>query len=195
MASTEALALRAFAARMNWKPGYVSQLKAADRLVLDAQGLVLVAESLQRIKDTSDPAKFAVAAHHAAKRGEGSTPTPPATDSPPPAASGDDSAKTDSYQTSRARREHYLALAAERDYQESMGQLLPADEVLGALSNAIATLRKGLEAVADIMAPQLAPITDEHTTRTMLAEAIEHALEDTARQFNRITKHQQGETP
>lgn len=194
MAAPESLKLREFAARMGWRPSYVTQLKADGRLVLSADGRVLVAESIARIRETADPAKFAVAAHHAAKRGEGTAPASTEAPITPPAPAESDLAENSNYQISRAKREHFLAKAAERDYLISMGQLLPADQVLAALIDAIATLRKGLEAVPDILAPQLAPVTDENTTRSMLADAIEHALEDTARQFTRITETK-GETP
>jgi len=92
------------------------------------------------------------------------------------------------YQTSRARREYFEAKAKERDYLLSMGQLMRADEVLAAVTGAVATLRQRLESLPDILSPRLAAAQDEAGCRAILADELEHALEDTARQFTRIGK-------
>ena len=64
-----------------------------------------------------------------------------------------------------------------------------ADAVLAAVSGAMATLRQRFESLPDILGPQLAACADETQTRTLLAESIEHALEEAARQFLNISKH------
>ena len=191
------LGLRDFAKHIGKKQSYVTLLKQQDRLVLTADGKVRVPESLARIKETSDPSKFAVAARHAAKRGgEGAraAETPPA---PPAPAVADEStpeaadlAGNTDYQASRARREYFEAKAKERDYLLSMGQLMRADEVVAAVTGAVATLRQRLESLPDILSPRLAAAQDEAGCRAILADELEHALEDTARQFTRIAKDQ-----
>ena len=136
----ESVGLREFARRIGKKQSYVTLLKQTDRLVLTADGKVLVTESLQRIKDTSDPAKTAVAARHAQKRGEGAiTPQAPVAEPPPAPPEDDDAdlASNASYQKSRARREYFEAMARERDYNLSIGKLLRADEVVSAVAGAV----------------------------------------------------------
>lgn len=197
MSGGETLGMRAFARLIGKRASYITQLREEGRLVLTPDGQrVMVAESIERIKETSDPAKFAVAARHAANRQQGGVlpPTAPPSSPPEPAERETDTAAMAAYQDSRAKREYYEAKKTERDYQISMGQLLPADDVLKAITSAITTLRNRLEALPAILAPQLAPITDEGQSQTLLADAIEHALEDTARQFQKLS-HPKGETP
>lgn len=185
------LGLRDFARHIGKKQSYVTLLKQQDRLVLTADGKVQVAESLQRIKDTSDPAKTAVAARHALKRGEGVPPVAePATPPPAPAESDVDAdpAAEASYQASRARREYFEAAARERDYKLSMGQLLRADDVVAGAAGAVAALRQRFETLPDILSPRLAAELDEGNIRALLAEEIEHALDEAARQFAQLAK-------
>lgn len=189
------LGLRDFARHIGKKQSYVTLLKQKDRLVLTADGKVRVAESLARIQETSDPSKTAVAARHAAARGEegaGAAVTPPAPPVPAggdePPAEADDLAGNTGYQASRARREYFEAKAKERDYLLSIGQLMRADEVVAAVTGAVSTLRQRLESLPDILSPRLAAAPDESTCRAILADELEHALEDTARQFANIAK-------
>lgn len=191
----EIVGLRDFARLIGKKQSYVTLLKQTDRLVLNSDGKVLVAESLQRIKDTSDPAKTAVAARHAQNRGEGDIPVPPkaAVVAPEPAESdeAEDLAGNASYQASRARREYFEAKARERDYLLSIGQLLRADEVVSAVAGAVAALRQRLEILPDVLAPRLAAEVDEGNIRALLAEEIEHALDEAARHFSTVAKTQE----
>lgn len=162
---------------------YVSELKRDGRLVLTDDGRgVLVAESLQRIKDSRDPSKAGVAARHKAEReGQG--------DATQPAPGADDDGVPDrNFSEARARREHYQALQAKRDWEVSMGKLLEADEVVSAISTAVVTLRTNLEGLPDVLAPQLVGIPDEARVRALLAEAVEHALEDATTRFQSLAK-------
>lgn len=185
MTAPAEMTLSEFARHLGKKGSWVTQLKQAGRLVLTDDGKrVRVAESVARIEATRDPAMQGVADHHAAQRAAkaaASTPTPP--DAP----LGTEKIGN-TYQAARAVKEQYLARAAKRDYELSIGKLLPADDVRHALAAAATTLRARLEALPDTLAPQLAPITDEHQTRATLAEAIEHALAELAREFSQIAQ-------
>jgi hypothetical protein len=188
-ASTEETAsLAGFARLLGVKPSAVTALKQAGRLVMTDDGKrVRIDASRLRIAETADPSKGGVAARHAAERaakvGEA-----PAESSTPEGEGQEDDAGTPGYQASRAKREHYAALAAARDYEVSIGKLLDAAEVTQAVAQAATTLRTQLEALPDILAPQLAAIADEAQVRATLAEAIEHALEETSRQFFAIAR-------
>lgn len=189
MNTSNELGLRAFARHVHKKASYISQLKGEGRLVLSDDGKkILVAESIQRIADTMDPAKFAVSARHAANRAS--------TDAPesetPENVTGFDSellAGSARYQDSRAIREEYLAKAARRDYELSIGKLMNADDVLAVITSAVASLRSSFENIPDILGPQLAAVNDESQVRSILVESIEHSLEEASRKFYSLSKH------
>lgn len=184
MSQPEISSFSGFARLAGYKPSYVTQLKREGRIVLTEDGkAVRVAESLERIRATKDPARQDVAQRHAAARAE----TAPA---------GEDEAGEDAdllpgvetpamtaYQDSRAIKEHYLAMKEKRDYEQSMGRLLDAEEVTAVVSDAITTLRTRLETMPDVYAAQLAAETDEASIRATLADAIQHALDETSRQL------------
>lgn len=186
-----------FARIAGFKPSYVTQLNRAGRLVQDAAGLILVSESLARIRDTSDPSKAGVAERHAAARaaqpdsavGDAGEPDEDA----PDAASGPDSSAATRRAESLARKEHFLALSAERDYLQSMGRLLPLEDVQAVVAQAAVSLRTRLEALPDTLAPQLAAEIDEARCRAVLAEAVEHALDEAARAVRGLMPAEGGE--
>jgi len=184
-----------FARLLGVKPQAVTALRHADRLVLTADGKrVLVVESQQRLRETFDPSKAGVVARHAATRqvkaGEGAV--HPVDDAPATAADaserGDDEPASTGYQHWRERNERAKALAGERDNLVAEGKLMDAGEVAAAVAAAATQLRARLEGLPNVLGPQLAAIRDEGEARAVLVEAIEHALEETARQFSNIAK-------
>lgn len=193
----EVLGLAAFAKRIGVEPSYITQLKRDGRLVLTPDGKrVQVAASIRLIADTRDPAKAGVAARHAAARGPGAGAGAGAA-APPEADSGPDSPPAadpvaDALATRRARaqaeREEAGARKALRDELVELGQLVPTDQVTEVLADATTTLRTSLENLPDTLAPQLAAEGDEDRVRVMLADALEHALEELARRFAIIGK-------
>lgn len=180
---------KAFARILNAAPSYITQLQAEGRLVLTADGKrVRVDESLALIRGTADPAKAGVAARHAAARG---APTATSAGDEPGPEDGEVGAGADAAQDSHARRRSKAladkaetdAKAAERDYRISMGELLEAAEVEHLIKSAVATFRGSLENLPDVLAPELSAISDEGRVRVVLAEAIEHKLEELSRAF------------
>ena len=192
----ETASLAGFARILGVKPSAVTALRHAGRLVLTDDGKrVHIAASQQRIRDTADPSKAGVVARHAAERAAkaaGHPATAPDATAPATGAGEGDGATADpgnaDYQSSRARREHYQALEAQRAYEVAMGKLMDAHEVASAVASAATTLRARLEGLPDVLGPQLAAINDEAQARATLAEAIEHALEEASRQFANIAK-------
>lgn len=189
---------REFARVLGCKPGYVTQLRHAGRLVLTDDGKrVRVAESLRRIEATRDPSKAGVAARHAAERAAKAEAAPAPVQAPPAAP---DSAPdgwpvpVGSHADRRAKaladKEEQLAEKARRENLVEMGRLLPADEVEAALLDAGTTLRTSLENLPDTLAPELAAAKDEARVRVILGEAIEHVLGEIARHFNTIAKRE-----
>lgn len=189
-ATDRAVTLRQFAQLLDVRPSYVTQLKAEGRLVLNDAGRVLVAASRQRIADTADPAKDGVRARHAAAREAGQGDAAGEDEAAAGSAAGAYSDDPIAVRRSRAQAEKAEAEArkALRDEQIELGQLLVRDEVVPACAAAVATLRAGLENLSNTLAPELAVETDEGKVRVILADAIEHALDELSRQFAAIGK-------
>ncbi len=183
---------KAFARILDTSPSYITELKAAGRLVVTDDGKVDVDASQALIRETADPAKTGVRERHAAGRGKGQgAPTPP-----PAADCDDDSPSEFEPQSSDAKRRAKAladkaetdAKAADRDYRISIGALLDVADVEHAARTAAATLRNGLENLANTLAPEIAAEPDEGKVRVILADAIEHALDELSRQFAAIAK-------
>lgn len=183
----EELGYKAFADRLGVRPSYVTALKKDGRLVLTDDGKrVRVAESLARIEATRNPARADVADRHAARRGAALPAAVPASGGAGQGDAADSDAGNASYQESRAVKERYLALAAKRDYEESIGRLLPVADVTADITSAVTTLRTRLEMLPDVLAPVLVGETDEGRLRNLIADEIEHALADLATGFQTL---------
>lgn len=162
----------AFARRLGVTPGYVSQLKAAGRLVLDESGAVRVEESLARIEETGGT-RPEVADRHAQSRSE---PAPPA----PEDKVGN------SYQAARAVKEKYLALTAKQEYEKSAGKLVEAAAVSAAASSAGAAFRARLESWPATLAAELVGKTDETQVSAILSGAVHELLDNLVRDFHKL---------
>lgn len=189
-ATDRAVTLRQFAQLLDVRPSYVTQLKAEGRLVLNAEGRVLVAASRQRVADTADPAKDGVRARHAAAREAGQGDAAGEDEPAGGAAAGASSDDPIAIRRSRAQAEKAEAEArkALRDEQIELGQLLVRDDVLHATRAAATELRGALETLPISLAPLLAAEQDEGRCRVLLADAFEHALDQLSRQFAAIAK-------
>lgn len=191
-----------FAALIDCRPSYVTELRQGGRLVLTDDGKrVRVAESIALIESTRDPAKAGVAERHATERVQAAARKA----APDPRQQAADAANDDSSDDADApstyvptdphskRRARALADKAEadarkalRDEKIELGQLLQADEVTAVVSEAITTLRTSMENLPGQIAPGLAAATTEEQVRVLLAEALETRLADLARTFNQI---------
>lgn len=183
-----------FAAILGCTPGYVTQIKQAGRLVMTEDGKsVRVAESLARMKATSDPANKGVSDRHAKARS-----APLSTSATKPeqsksasrqqdevAALADWDGETD-YHFWKARRERAGALREEMRLGEEAGDLLRRSDVAAVVSHAFVTLRTDLEALPETVAPSLAAESDENRVRILLSEEIEHALGNLSNHIGKI---------
>jgi hypothetical protein len=203
-AAPETLGFREFATRYGWKASYVTELRKAGRLVLTEDGRrVRVAESLRLLEDTRDPSKAGVAARHAAAR----TAAAPSPSASPDAGQGGDSeyeedgeggaapdrpatAYNDPLAIRRARaqaeREEAALRKALREEQQELGELLQRDDVLAVIADATTTLRTSLENLPTTLSASLAAETAEERCRVILANGIEHALEELSRKCSGI---------
>lgn len=177
---------------LNCKPSYITELKRNGRLVLSEDGKgYLAAESVALYESTRDPSRAGVAARHAAARAQAAAAaaTPPPTRQESPDTAPEDCEEP--LQTGDAKRRAKAladkavidALAAQRDYDQSMGRLLPADQVDQALSAAAVNFRTSAERMVDVLAPQLAALSDEGKCRQLLWDEVAHMLEELSRGF------------
>lgn len=175
-----------FAAYINVKPGYISQLITAGRIVLTDNGKrVQVAASMDRMEATRDPSKIGVAERHAVERGEEIRKNE--TETIDREISAMEKAGN-LFQASKALREKYSAMTTKLEYEVLIKQYLKTDEVAYAVSNAGVIVRARLESIPDTLAAQLAAEKDEQRCRAILAENIEITLTELNHRFLKITE-------
>lgn len=179
-----------FAAKLGFRPSYVSQLIKDGRVVLTADGArVRVQASIDKIRATRDPSKVATVERHAAKRAVDAEVSP----APAPESSADPEEGEEEYQfaDARGKREHYLALAAKRDYELSMGDLLRASDVRRALLDAGNALRQRFEQLPTVLAPAIveAAPRGESAVRVVIDDALTHALGEFSRSLAKVGGH------
>lgn len=190
----KALTQAEFARAMGWNRSTVTRLKQAGRLVVDAHGHVLAAESVLRIEETGGM-RFDVAARHAASRaaamGEcqpaeenrataAETPAPEETAQPPATKYGNET-RVDA----QARKESAAADLLEIELAQKRGNLIPKEDVDAALRAFAAATRARLDVLADQLAPVLAPVTDMNETHAVLAEHCRGVLAGIADEMHR----------
>lgn len=162
----EVMTLSQFNKHMGFKGRYVYQLRDEGRLVLAADGKsVLVAQSIARIQETKDPSRAAVAERHAQARGyeiggfEKS-------DENACSADGESAASYD-FQGGKAKKEHFAALREEAAYHKEIGNLMDADEAIGAFADAGAKVAAVLDAVPATVGPMLAGLGQVEVIRVL----------------------------
>jgi len=161
-----------FARHIERVPGYITQLGDAGRLVMDGDQ-VNVEASIERMRETANPSFTMHADRHQEERER--------------KAAGildDLTGKAGSaYQQARAMREKYAAMQAKISYEKEIGLLLVAHDVKMAVADGDALIRNRLEALPDILAPQLAAEKDEQRIRALLSDQIEYLLDELSRSF------------
>lgn len=209
--AVQTLGFREFATHMGWRPGYVTELRKAGRLVLSEDGRrVLVQASVERINATRDPSKEGVRERHAAARAaqasEGALPGADAIVGEPHGARGaigdddypdDDNLGADinsPHQLRRAKaladKEEANARKALREEALEMGQLLVREEVVAVIAEAVVELRRKLELLPTTIAAALAATDSEEEVRSLLRDNIESALDATSKKFYALGRKQ-----
>lgn len=164
-----------FARLLGCSRSYVTALKKADRIVLNAIGNVLVEESRQRIIETADPNRDDVVQRWALERGKAVDVEPPKEDD------GDDKSPVGhDYQKSRAQKEHYLAEQARIQFERDIGKLVDKSDVEAAIADVVTTFRQALENLPHRTAPELVG-KDLDAIRATLKQDIHGALAELER--------------
>ena len=206
----QTLGFREFATHMGWRPGYVTELRKAGRLVLSEDDRrVLVQASVERINATRDPSKEGVRERHAAARaaqaGEGAQ-TADAVAGAQHGARGavgaddypdDDNLGADINSPHQLRRAKALADKDEANARKAlreealeMGQLLVREEVVAVIAEAVVELRRKLELLPTTIAAALAATDSEEEVRSLLRDNIESALDATSKKFYALGRKQ-----
>jgi len=157
---------------------YITALKKADRLVLNAIGNVLVEESRQRIIETADPNRDDVMQRWARQRGQPETVETEEPEGEEKPVGGHD------YQKSRAQKEHYLAEQARIQFERDIGKLVEKSEVDAAVSDVVTTFRQALENLPHRTAPELVS-KDLDAIRATLKQEVHGALAEMEREFSK----------
>lgn len=167
-----------FARHIGVARSYVTALKKADRLVLNAIGNVLVEESKKRIAETADPNRDDVAARHATARSD-------ATVNPEKEPKTEDEINSShDYQKSRAQKEHYAAEQARLDYERAIGKVVEKADAAAAIEDVTSIIRQALENMPHRTAPELVG-KDLDAIRATLKQEIHNALAEMEREFSK----------
>lgn len=175
-----------FARQMNFKRSYVTQLKNEGRLIM-AGKLVDVEASIDLIESTRDPSKKPIADMHQANR-ESAGVVDRENDFVDVIIDNQEQ-DFNSYQQSRAKREHYAALQAQMQYEKEIGRLLDVDQVVLAVASGDAVIRNRLESMRDVLAPQLSIETDIDRIKSMITDYVDMILAELSRDFNKMAMH------
>lgn len=173
-----------FARQMGVNKSTVTRWAEKGQIVLSGSG-VDVEASRQRLHETGG-ARPDVANRHAVARGKavGAVETP----APPTPPSSTEDKVGNSYQAARAVKEKYAALAAKLDYERSLGNLIPKDDVDTALRSLGASVRAKLDVLPDQLAPILVAVTDLDEIHALLAEHCRGVLSAVADDMKRAAE-------
>ncbi|KFJ13046.1 hypothetical protein DR66_4040 [Delftia acidovorans] len=166
----EEMSLGEFNRHMGYKGRFAWQLKNEQRLVMSDDGKrVRVADSIRLINETKDPSRAAVAARHAAGRqgALASAPEEPEDDSESAVSEPGATGSGFKFHDGKAKREHYSALREEIAYFKEVGQLMDADEALGAFADAGARVGAVLDTVPASVGPMLVGQPAEEIVRIL----------------------------
>ena len=169
-----------FARHINKTRQYVTQLVKNGRTVQNDAGLIIVAETMALIDDTSDPSKVGVVERQQ-QRCYLDIPDAEIT-----AADLKPIGNIPAFQESKAKKEYFLAQKVEQEFKQSQGELLVAEEVKAAVMQSDSIIRNKLESMPMMLAPMLAAENDIQRIESMIAEFIEHTLTELSVSFRKM---------
>lgn len=172
-----------FTRYMGWKSqGYTHKVEKQGRLVMTEDNkFVRVAESVERLAATKDPARDDVQARNAAQRDgepaeiEQQPELPLAAEAVPDPRSID---PTDSYQEWRRRGERADTIRKEAETEERIGNLCERADVRSAASEAGAFIGGLIESLPAQWSAELAAMNDEAVVQAYLSERFDQLRAD-----------------
>jgi len=191
MTTQNAVTQAEFARMIGCARSYVTALKKADRLVLNAIGSVLVEESRQRIAETSDPNRDDVAQRCAADRGKNIAVDAAETalrwqeNRPKTIPESELEEKIgNSYQAARAVKEKFSAMTAKLDYERAVGKVIEKSEVKDAAVDLVTMFRQNIENMPHRTAPELVG-KDLDQIRATLKQEVHAALAELEKELTK----------
>lgn len=171
-----------FAKHLGVHKSYITELKQAGRLVIAENGKVDVQASLLLIKETGDPNRDDVVSRHADARGK-ETKTEeigkPKADKKVVKIIDADAA---SFSKGRAKEQHFKALAAELEYQKSIGEVVPKADMQAAVADVVTSFRQRLENLPHSISAELVGISQDEIHVRIKHECHE-ILNELSREF------------
>lgn len=168
-----------YARHIKKSPQWVGSLDKQGRLVKNAQGQILVAESDALVNETADLSKTEVVKMHAKHRAEKSVDETSAGDM-------QTFGNIPAYTESKAKKEFFLVEKMADELKQSRGELLPVKSVIAELARTDSKIRNALESLPLKLAPMLAAEKDEKQIELMLTETIEQVLTNLSHDFKRM---------
>lgn len=168
-----------YARRRGLSKSYITKLKADGRLVLSADGLVVVDETDALIAETADHTRADVAERHAAARGAAREVAEE--DESPPAGGA-------KFQHSRALKAEYDALQAKITYERDIGELIHRAQVVKVVTDSLSTLNSALDNMATRLPSLVVGVPDIDTVRARVMEEIEQYRLTVSRQFRDLAE-------
>ncbi len=168
---------------MDVDKSYITQLKQAGRLVFAENGKVDVEASKLKIEETADPNRDDVKNRHADKRDKDSK-----TDEIGKAKLDKKTVKVvdadaASFSKGRAKEQHFKALAAELEYQKSIGEVVPKADMQAAVADVVTSFRQRLENLPHSISAELVnQAQDEIHVR--IKHACHEILSELSREFS-----------
>lgn len=159
-----------FARLLGVDRSHVTRLKQEGRLVMTPEGKVDVEASRQRILETAG-GRDDVAARWAKARSAEPPVAPPEQPEMPSGGREDIEAVQTTRADAIARKEHYLALQAQLDYEKAIRAVVPRPDVEAALDDLVAGVRAGVENLPHRVAALLVG-KDLDTIRALLKQEI-----------------------
>lgn len=160
----------AFARRIGRAKSWITQLKTDGRLVMDATGrMVDVEASIERIRETDNPARSGVADRHEESRRQAQTPKGTG-------AGREDPDEDKGYKHWQAVKMRADAEMAQMERDKKAADLVPRESAEFAIDDLGSAVRASLENVPDRWAPVLAPMTDLQEVRATLVEMVQAEL-------------------
>ena len=174
MQNSVAITRKQYAEHRGCSPSYITYLGKNGRLVLDADGKVMVKETDQMVANTGGDRQDVSSRHAAGRASKKSRDAAEDRKREAPAFSGEQIGN--SIAASRAIKEKYAALTAKVDYETKIGYLIPREDVDAAMRFIGAAVRSALDVLPDQTAPLVAPVTDLAEIHEALTDACRNAL-------------------
>lgn len=164
----ERVTLSELARRLGFNRAYIHKLKLRGMLPFDDAGLIDEDIARAAIEANKDPDKAYMAEVNQRQRESGGYPREPPGEAAP--------SNNVSYMKAKTMREAFAAKIAQLDYKERCGELVDAQSVAKAITDAASIIQTSLERVPDRLAERVAAESDAAICHTLLTGEMDAML-------------------